>query len=505
MATETEIKLSLSPRAAVAFCTLPLLAGIRPLRQKLLNTYYDTPDLRLQHERIAVRYRKKGWESFLTVKGAAPSVGGLAQRSEWETAGLPGEFDFSHVDNSKLRHRLESLRDELTPVFTTHFTRTAWILEPQSGVRIELALDRGWIETQGRREPICEIELELLAGQPAALFALAGQLQSALRDAQNAQHRAQHVLHPEPASKAERGYRLFSDTPLQVKRASPLELEGRMASVAAFRAIALSCIAHLQGNEQGVRESETPEFIHQARVAIRRLRSAIRAWRPMLPTNFVTTFDAQWRALAAALGDTRNWDVFLTETLPPLAQSFPGHPVIKRVSRYALKQRTNSRKCARAAVHSVAYSRLLLEFTAAVLALNNNPEQPLKDFARRCLRQSARKVAGLAEASREDAACRHRLRVALKRLRYALEFFAPLFSGRRLQNYHQASTRLQDLLGRLNDLAVASQLTHAARPDYKTDLDLVDGWLGGQTDLLLHELDSSLAAFLQQESPWKRR
>ena len=78
MAVETEIKLSLPPRAASGLDKHPLLAGSKPLRQRLLNTYYDTPDLRLQRERIAVRYRKKGWQWLFTVKGAAPSTGGFS-------------------------------------------------------------------------------------------------------------------------------------------------------------------------------------------------------------------------------------------------------------------------------------------------------------------------------------------------------------------------------------------------------------------------------------------
>lgn len=504
VATETEIKLALSPRAARKLAALPLLAGQVPLCQKLLNTYYDTPGLRLQQQYVAVRYRKKGGEWLLTVKRAAASVGGLAKRSEWEVAGLPGDFDFSHVDERKLRRSLESLRSELTAVFTTHFTRTAWIVEPQAGVRIELALDRGWIEAPGvgapRRLPICEIELELLEGEADALFALASQLQAALGD--------KLALHPEPASKAERGYRLFTATPLQVRRASPVALDKAMSSLAAFRAIALASITHLQGNEQGVRDSDAPEFVHQARVAIRRLRSAIRVWQPHLPEAFVATYDPQWRSLASALGDARNWDVFLTETLPALAKHFPDRHEIERLSRHADQHCASSRQRARAALKKVGYSRLLLEFTAAVLKLAETPlpaksAEPLPAFAVRCLNKRAKRVARLAAGAPMEAASRHRCRVALKRLRYALEFFAPLFSAGRLESYHQAATQLQDLLGRLNDLVVAARLVGEALPGPRPDP--LQGWIAQRSDHLLQELDKPLAAFLRQKKPWKNR
>jgi len=492
MALETEIKLSLPPRAAGRVAASPLLAGIKPLRQKLLNTYYDTPDLRLQRERIAVRYRKKGWEWLLTVKSAAPSAGGLARRNEWEVAGLPGQFDFSHVDDASLRHQLEALRDELVPIFTTNFTRSAWLLETATGARIELALDRGWIEVPERREPICEVELELLAGDVDALFSMATGLLDEL------------PLHPGAASKAERGYRLFADAPLLPVKALPAVLDGKMSTVVAFRAVALACLAHLQGNEQGVGESDAPEFIHQARVAIRRLRSAICVWKPLLPADFVARFDPYWRALATTLGDARNWDVFLGETLPPLAEAFPAHAAIARLSRHAQRQSARSRKNARTALQSTDYARLLLKFTAAVLALPEIDASPLKAFARRCLNKRVKRVAALAaEAQGAGAAARHRLRVALKRLRYALEFFAQLFPGRRLQDYHLAASRLQDLLGRMNDIEVASQYTGVALPGNQGEL--VRGWLGGRCELMLHELNDLLNDFLQQPAPWKQR
>lgn len=490
MAIETEIKLSLPARAAARLARHPLLAGSKPLRQRLLNTYYDTPDLRLQRERIAVRYRKKGWQWLLTVKCAAPSAGGLARRNEWEVPGLPGEFDFSHVDDKKLRRRLEALRAELVPSFTTDFMRKAWIIEPQAGVRIELALDRGRIEAKGRQAPICEIELELLEGDVAGLFAAASTLQADL------------PLHPEVASKAERGYRLFADAGLAPVKALSIAVNGKLTATAAFAAVALSCLNQLQGNEQGLHESDDPEFVHQARVAIRRLRSAIRAWKPLLPADFVTGFDPRWRTLAAALGETRNRDVFIGETLPALAEAFPAHPEIDRLARHALRHCVTSRNNARRAFKAVDYSRLLLEFTAATLALPESTEPPLKTFARRCLSKRARRVSQLAKkAHQADAAARHRLRVALKRLRYALEFFAPLFPGRRMQRYHLAATHLQDLLGQMNDLVAATQFTKEALPGGKGRF--VDDWLAAKNERMVQKLGKSLTGFLKLEVPWK--
>ena len=126
MATEIELKLQVTPQAARQLPAHPLLAGIKPQRQHLLNTYYDTPDLDLHQRLVAMRFRKKGWHWLLTVKSAEPASGGLAMRNEWEAPARPGELDFSHVDNPELKVFLDNAAPQMRPVFTTDFRRTIW-------------------------------------------------------------------------------------------------------------------------------------------------------------------------------------------------------------------------------------------------------------------------------------------------------------------------------------------------------------------------------------------
>ncbi len=490
MALETEIKLSLSAGTARRLPAHALLAGIKPLRQPLVNTYYDTPERSLQRKRLAVRYRQKGSETLLTVKSDAASPGGLAQRSEWEAPGQAGEFDFSQVDNQKLRRFLEAATPTLAPVFTTDFTRTFWVLTPQEGTRIEVALDRGRIVAGEHQETICEVELELLEGKVADLFAVALALQSEL------------PLHPENVSKAERGYRLANQTVLTPVRAADAALQLGMTSIAVFRSTAFSCLSQLQGNERGLRETNAPEYIHQARVAMRRLRSAIRLWRPLLPEEYVSTFDPRWRTLANQLGDTRNWDVFITEILPPISKAFPDHADLQRLVSQAKSHLAACRKTAQAAMTAPSYSQLLLEFTAASIALPESRKPPITAYAPRSLNKRAKRVAALATETRNaNPEARHALRVALKRLRYALEFFAPLFPARRMQRYQQSAASLLDLLGRMNDTTVAEQLALQAVPGHHSDL--VRAWLAGRNDLMLAQLDSLLGEFLRHQAPWE--
>lgn len=489
MSTEIELKLQLKPDAAGRLADHPLLAGIAPQKQRLLNTYYDTPQLDLHARRIAVRLRKKGWQWLCTVKSAEPASGGLALRSEWEAPATPGEIAFAHVDADDLHDFLEQRRPRLEPVFTTDFQRQVREV-PFGESRIELAVDRGWIESRGRRTRICEIELELLSGRIEDIFGLTRQLQADLD------------LHPAIASKAERGYELFLDLPPAPFRARPAALDEGMTPVEAFRAIALGCLEHFQRNEAGLCAGGAAEYIHQARVALRRLRSAIKLFAPVLPADFVATYGRTWQTLAGALGDARNWDVLLEETLPPIAAAFPGCRDTRRLRKEAARRAKAARKAIRKLLAVGEYPRLLLEFTAAVYALGDTLPLTLSGFAHDRLAAHARRARKLAarhaELSPEE---RHRMRICFKKLRYAVEFFAPLLPARRLKPYLAALGQLQDELGMINDHVTAQALI-AEVLDHPPGAP-IHGWIAGRHALLIDELPESLETWLAQRAPWR--
>ena len=205
MAQETELKLSLEAHELPRLLSHPLLAA-PAAPQRLLNTYFDTPDLALQAHRMAVRERQAGGQWLLTVKTAGTSTGGLSRRQEWEGPSTPGALDFaSLVDDAALAAELMALRPALQPLFATDFERRRWVLA-HAGAQIEVALDLGQIHVPGTglTQPLLELELELLTGPEPALPALAGQLrqtpQGPLR------------LTPVDISKAQRGMALWQRT-----------------------------------------------------------------------------------------------------------------------------------------------------------------------------------------------------------------------------------------------------------------------------------------------------
>jgi inorganic triphosphatase YgiF len=202
MALETELKLSLSAQDLPRLLAQPLLnASAAPKR--LLNTYFDTPDLALQARRMAVRERQAGEVWLLTVKTAGHSASGLSRRQEWEGPTTPGALDFAAlVDDAALAAELTALRPRLQALFATDFERQRWVL-PFGGARIEVALDQGHIHVPGTpfTEALLELELELLDGPETALLALA----EALRQTPQ----GPVALTPSDTSKAQRGLALW--------------------------------------------------------------------------------------------------------------------------------------------------------------------------------------------------------------------------------------------------------------------------------------------------------
>jgi inorganic triphosphatase YgiF len=200
---ETELKLSLSAPDLPRLLAHPLLAQAGHT-QRLLNTYFDTPDLALQQRRMAVRERLAGEQWLLTVKTAGQSQNGLSRRQEWEGPTTPGALQFDKlVDDAALAQDLMSLRPDLSALFCTDFERQRWVVN-HAGAKVEVALDQGHIHVPGTdlSEQLLEVELELLSGPEDGLMVLADTLRQTPQ--------GPVLLVPSDASKAQRGMALWS-------------------------------------------------------------------------------------------------------------------------------------------------------------------------------------------------------------------------------------------------------------------------------------------------------
>jgi adenylate cyclase len=493
MQQQIALKLDVAEDRHTALQRHPLLASadIRE-QQNLVSVYYDTGRLALRRAGILLRLRRNGNSWIQTIKRQDSSDSGLTFRPEWQAPYL-NHFDFAHVDDASLRDWLqkEKVSSRIAAVFETSFRRRTWLIEPAFGVRILAKLDRGWIAADGRREILSELELQLLAGSIDDIYGLALDL-----------GRTQ-PLPPMLLSKAERGYRLFRNTTPRPVRAGEVDVSDLETPIAAFRRIALDCLAHLQSNHSGAISSDDPEYVHQMRVATRRLRAALRLFRPALPAGFEEVLVAPLRELMSSLGQARDLDVLVAEIVAPVAQAIPDDPRLTDLAGAITNRQYAARDAIRQLLRQPAYGKLLL--TAGQL-LHRAPfidvPKPEDDadtlipFAERRLRKLLRAIHELAATARVDyPPTLHELRIAIKRLRYAIEFFGTIISGKSGVSIIKRLAGLQEELGQLNDLASAGNLLMvcAGREQHLREaVTLVGGWHGQRHAALLAAIPDQL-------------
>ncbi len=473
MAEEVELKLALAEAHQTRFLRHPLLKqAVERHVDTLDNIYYDTAELSLRRRGIALRLRRKGRDWLQTVKLAGSSAAGLSSRPEWEGPYI-GHFDFSDIEDSSLREwlRRPKLLARIVPICETRFRRITWKFPAAPGV-VLLTLDSGWIIANGRREAISEVELELAGAPVRAIFGLASQL------AQRA------ALTPSVLSKAERGYRLHVGAPPVPFKAQPVALSAAMTPFEAFRCISMSCLEHLQQNHSGALSSGDPEYIHQMRVATRRLRAALRLFAPVLPENLAEPLRAPLFALMRQLGRARDLDVLLTEIANPVLAALPNEPRLPALASDITNRCYAARAQAIAMLAAPDYGRTLL---TALESLHAGPADgqtlvTLNSFAGRRLQRLCKKMRRLALAATiDDPASLHALRIGVKRLRYALEFFAPLAAEAASRRVLKQLASVQDALGQLNDLANAGAMLMDCAgddPRLREAVTLIGGWHG---------------------------
>lgn len=520
MASEIELKLILDPAALKAFRASAVLSGasaaagsVRPQRQRVLNTYFDTPDCLLAQARMALRLRKMGRRWLQTLKTAGTGTGGLSARGEWECALPDSVLDLALFRDTPLAALkvAPQLHELLQPAFTTDFLRTRWVIERGPGQRVEVALDVGEVRCADRTLPICEVELELLEGEPATLITLARELAQSL------------PLMPGLASKAERGYRLFRNAPLLPVKARPVALTADETPAHALRAGVSAALEHFLANQPGALVSDDPEFIHQLRVALRRLRAVLRLFKADDGAG-VPYEDIQW--LAAELGVARDLDVFLTEVWPPLAETYAasGGPAgaadseLAPVKASAEAARAAARLRARAALQSPRTALLILALaglasaplspaSAATVHPADAPLHllPLHEFAARHLRKRHKRLlrdaANLAEMTSES---RHRLRIDAKKLRYTADCFAGLYRRDRVEPWLQVLAAIQSALGEANDAATALRLLEHFAPTPALH-QFARGWFAAQGRAHGADVARLFAAFATRRKFWRAR
>ena len=210
------------------------------------------------------------------------------------------------------------------------------------------------------------------------------------------------------------------------------------------------------------------------RVALRRMRAAISLFSDMLADPQTDEMKAEFKWLANELGPARELDVFVRRVVKPAADGNPNGPGMAVLTKEFRQKRADAFVRAQAALDSARFRALILataewiesgDWTRNADDLASAlRERPIAGDAaeelRRRRKQLLKKGARLNEM---DPQRRHKLRIQAKKLRYATEFFAGVFPGkkavRRREDFVAALEQLQDALGDLNDIAVHEGLT----------------------------------------------
>ncbi len=508
---ETELKLRIPPESLLRLMQHRLLrrlgAGTASGPRRLVSTYYDTPDFRLMQARVALRVREDGKRRIQTLKCAPTVEDGVNVRREWERDVEAGPPVLKGVGDKPLRKLLggERVRDRLAPQFVTDIQRSTFPLKV-GNANVELAVDVGEIKANDRTMPVCEAEFELKSGSLAGVYKIARELHKSIG------------FTLDPLSKAERGFALVTQKPPKPRRAEKLKLDDDCTIAEAFIRVGRSCLLHLRANEPVVRSGHSPEGVHQVRVAVRRLRSALTAFRTILPSTQRRRISHDLRWIAHRLGNAREWDVFNDEVLAAVQEPLRADRSLAAFTAAVQSAQADAYSDVMKTITSARYTEALLGFEAWLeggawlTALGKDRDEPARDFARNALKKLHRRLHKLGDRITElEEAELHELRIRAKKLRYAAEFFRSLFPGSEAKLFIRSLSEIQDRLGSLNDGAmVRHRLAELRRRKGGMDpamltraSGVITGWNAARVAADLKKLPEVWARFSEVRPFWK--
>lgn len=455
MARETELKILLDAAAEKRLRRSPVLRELRggaaPVSRRLVSVYYDTAGNDLAAAKIALRLRKTGRTWVQTVKRSKSAMtAGFSSLEEVETPAPGGRLDLGLITDAELRDAVEAAVNSapLAPVFETRMHRDAHRLSLPEG-HVELALDAGEIVAGGKSAPLHEAELELLDGDPSAIYSAA------------------RLLFPEGPvrfsgrSKAARGYALAATgqavRPPEPRKARAVSLDRTMAADDAARAVFAECLDQIAVNMNVTAVLDDPEGPHQLRVGLRRLRTALTMLKPVTDVILPRRLSTKARDLGAIVGRLRDLDVLRADLLAPLG----GGEDAAALDALVLARLETVRAEVRAALTGREATAFLFDLGGFAITHGRRgaPARAAPDVFAEALEKRWAKVAKLGgRIDKLDIEQRHDLRKELKKFRYTVEFAAPLFSKKHTAPFLKILKRLQESFGTMSDLAMAEAL-----------------------------------------------
>jgi inorganic triphosphatase YgiF len=480
---ELELKLLASPGDIERIRAAPVMtryARNRGVVRRLDTVYYDTPDRAFFRNRSSLCVRRNGTRYVQSLKLASAN-GSPFVRQRWQAwidtpvpdlARLPAEFSGALA---------ELAENGLAPVFVTRLRRHLQRLTLE-GAEVEIAFDEGTVEAGEHGQPLIEVELKLKSGDSSALYDVGMQLLDVA------------PLRLGTLSKADRGYALAFDAMPQVTKAERSAISAKHCVDDIIASVMSAAQQHLLANQAILEYGCDPEGVHQTRVALRRLRSACSLLRKEVPSPAFQAFGAEAKCLMHMLGPARDWDVFVTTTLARLDAACASEVGIDALQQAAEPHRLSSYTRLREALTDPRYTRFQLSLrrwierrswrtevpSEALEALGEPPSALAVRVLERLHRKALKKGSHFARLQPE---ARHDLRVTLKKLRYAVEFFLPVFAVQTsAKRYVVRLSKLQEALGHANDATTMGSLLSvvlqaAPTPDLHRAAGALIGWV----------------------------
>ena len=503
---EIELKLLVSSGQLADFDDAPVVtvhARNKGARRHLKSVYYDTRKRLLWRNGLSLRVRQVGTRFVQTVK--SQKTDDPLRRGEWEAAVPSLEPDLALA----LPFIPEKLREALTPdkletVFVSDIHRHQRLLDLPTGT-VEVAFDHGVIAAGERTLAVNEIELELKSGSATAIYEIARRL-------------AEHgPLRPSIHAKSTRGFDLAAGLAPDADKPCKPDLDPAVSLDESFAVILRGCFAHLLQAIPAAEDGRNVEGVHQLRVALRRLRAALQLMHAIGARSRLESLRSDARWLAQSLSAARDWDVFQTETLPVVAKACPSLGGFKALGEIAERHRTTAYRSIRAALADRRATAFLLGLGEWIETRgwrsDVSPEtlgqlaQPAIDFAATVLQARQAKVQKRGRHFKSlTPERRHRLRLALKKLRYSVDFLLPLYGERKAaKKYARRLAALQQELGAYNDMATTAGLLAELGTD-STDGAIaaaaITGWQAHAMDGVEAPLRKAWRGFVDTAPPW---
>jgi triphosphatase len=312
------------------------------------------------------------------------------------------------------------------------------------------------VRAGNERQVLREAELELKAGSAEDLLVAAEKLL------------AKHELKLSSRSKAEQGYRLVlgkKDGSTEPEKARPAHVSRKNSSREALSSMLESAIRQVLVNRRAILETDDPEAAHQLRIGLRRLRGALRAFRPFVDRSSLRAFERNARDIGRCVGMLRDADVLISGIHAPAEAAAADKTGFSQLHQALVRNREAKRDEVRQLLGGPQWSKLQLYLTLWPRTLDeiddhiDDHNEPITKHARKVLAKAWKKPAKLGRhLDSLDSTQRHEMRKALKKLRYQAEFMGWLFDKRDGKQFIHQLKALQDVFGYINDVRMAPRL-----------------------------------------------